>query len=76
VSPAHVSLPSLRGRYAGLCGAVQNGERPPDDPEFLAVRLALKKANVVAFIERQLAEEPHLSAELRTRLAAVLQADA
>jgi hypothetical protein len=42
----------------------------------LAVRLALKEANVVAFIERLLSEEPHLSAELRSRLAARLQADA
>jgi hypothetical protein len=66
----HVSLPSLRGRYAGLCRAVQNGERPHDDPQFLAVRLALKDANVVAFIERLLSEEPHLSAELRSRRAA------
>jgi hypothetical protein len=77
VSPTpHLSLPSLRGRYAGLSRAVQTGERPHDDPEFLAVRLALKEANVVAFIERLLSEEPHLSAELRSRLAARLQADA
>ncbi len=76
MSPSNVSLPSLRGRYAGLCRAIRNGERPHDDPEFLRVRLALKEANTLAFIERQLHEEPHLSGELRSRLAKLLQADA
>jgi hypothetical protein len=73
VSPTDLNLPSLRGKYAGLCRAVQTGERDVDDPEYLRVRLALKFATMVAFVERQLPEPPAHTDAQRAELADLLR---
>jgi hypothetical protein len=73
VSPIDLNLPSLRGQFAAYSRSVQNGERAPDDPEYLRVRLALKFGTIAAFLERQLSDPPALTDARRVELADLLR---
>ncbi len=73
----------IRGRIAGLKRAVNNGERPADDPSLnncyrdLAVITVAEKAEAVAVEARKVVSTwPDLTAEQRDRIATILRGSA
>jgi len=62
-----------RARKAGLIRCVNNGERQPDDPEFIDATRELAAAQIANYIRKITAAAPPLSDEQRHQIAALLR---
>jgi hypothetical protein len=71
ISPA---LAHRRGRFAALSRAVKNGERPSDDPDFIAAGHDLAYEGLAEHAARVVAQWPTPTNEQLQRVAAILRA--
>jgi len=62
-----------RARKAGLTRCVNNGERQPDDPEFIDATRELAAAQIANYIRKITAAAPPLSDEQRHQISALLR---
>lgn len=62
-----------RARVASLTRAINNGERPADDPELTEARRNLRALRLEEHVNRVLAQAPPLSGEQLDRIAALLR---
>lgn len=68
--PISAEMARARGKKAALDRCIKNGERQPDDPEYIAAQRDLKTAKLASYIERLIATEPSLTnAQLETLAA-------
>jgi hypothetical protein len=60
-----------RAKVASLARCVKNGERKPNDPEYLEARRDLKAVKLESYIQKVVASAPPLSASQLARLSAL-----
>jgi hypothetical protein len=64
---------TARAKIGALSRCIKNGERQPDDPEYLAAKRDLAATSIEEYIERTIAKAPPLTAEQSTQLAELLK---
>jgi hypothetical protein len=60
-----------RAKVASLARCVKNGERKPNDPEYISAQRDLKAAKLEAYIQRVVATAPPLTAAQLIKLSAL-----
>jgi len=73
--PISPELAHARGKVAGFARCVKNGERKPNDPEYVAAQRDLAAAKLEAHIQRIVAAAPPLTPAQLSKLSALFDVE-